>query len=107
MQDNERIEMAIRPLKKRLKSIVMDNIILNLCLIRGFERVEIAKLIKRDETYVRTILTRLVKSCKLRMKYPEMPNHPHQMYYTSIGHSNLNEKNNDEDDNQPHLSMLT
>ena len=92
LQDNERVEIALRPLKKRLKSVVLEKIILDLCSIRGFERAEIARLLKRDETYVRTILTRLVKSCKLRMRYPEMPNHPRQTYYTFIGYSTIEEK---------------
>ena len=78
--DNERIEIALKPLKKRLKPAVLDQIVVDLCKIRGFERLELASLIKRNESYVRIILGRLVKSGRLRMKYPEMPNHPHQTY---------------------------
>jgi DNA repair ATPase RecN len=44
---------------------------------------EIARLIDRNETYVRTFLVKLVRLHRLQMKYPEMPNHPHQTYYAS------------------------
>ena len=78
--DNERIEKALEPLKKRLNHNVLDQIVVDLCKIREFERQELASLIKRNESYVRMLLGRLVKSGRLRMKYPEMPNHPHQTY---------------------------
>lgn len=80
MCNNELIKKALVPLKKRLKSAVLDQIIVNLCRIAEFERFEIAKLIKRDESYVRKILARLVKAGRVKMKYPEMPKHPHQTY---------------------------
>ena len=78
--DNELIAKVLKPLKKRLKPAVLDQIVVGLCEIKGFERLELAALIKRNESYVRTILARLVKSGRLQMKYPEMPNHPHQAY---------------------------
>ena len=80
LQDSERIKLALLPLRKRLKPEVLDKIILDLCSIRGFDRAEISSLLKRNETYFRALLTRVVKSQKLRMEYPEMPNHPHQTY---------------------------
>ena len=80
MCNNELIKRALEPLKKRLKSDVLNQIIVDLCSIAEFERFEIAKLIKRDESYVRKILARLVKAGRVRMKYPEMPKHPHQTY---------------------------
>ena len=80
LQDSERIKLALLPLRKRLKPEVLDKIILDLCSIRGFDRAEISSLLKRNETYIRALLTRVVKSQKLRMEYPEMPNHPHQTY---------------------------
>ena len=83
LQDNVQIKKALLPLKKRLKECVLSDIIVNLCRIRGFERSEIARLIDRNETYVRTFLVKLVRLHRLQMKYPEMPNHPHQTYYAS------------------------
>ena len=77
MLDNERIEKALEPLKKRLNHDVLDQIVVDLRKIREFERQELASLIKRNESYVRILLGRLVKFGRLRMKYPEMPNHPH------------------------------
>ena len=77
---NEQIEKALEPLKKRLNHDVLDQIVVDLCKIREFERQELASLIKRNESYVRMLLGRLVKSGRLRMKYHEMPNHPHQTY---------------------------
>lgn len=78
--DDERIEKALAPLKKHLNHDVLDQIVVDLCKIREFERQELASLIKCNESYVRILLGRLVKSGRLRMKYPEMPNHPHQTY---------------------------
>lgn len=80
LQGDARVLEVLKPLKKKLKADVLDGIVVDLCRIRDFERSEIAHLIERDETYVRTILTRLVKSGRLKMKYPEMPNHPRQKY---------------------------
>ena len=80
MCNNELIKRALEPLKKRLKYDVLDQIVVDLCSISEFERFEIAKLIKRDESYVRKILARLVKTGRVKMKYPEMPKHPHQTY---------------------------
>ena len=83
LQGNKLIQEALRPLKRRMKQSVLDKIIIDLCKIKAFERAEVARLIHRDETYVRTFLTRLVKDGKLRMTYQEMPNHPHQSYYAA------------------------
>ena len=80
MSNNELIKRVLEPLKKRLKSDVLNQIVVDLCSIAEFERFEIAKLIKRDESYVRKILARLVKTGRVKMKYPEMPKHPHQTY---------------------------
>lgn len=80
MQDSKLVEEVLKRLKKRLKFVALSQIIVDLCKIKGFERVELSALINRDETYVRTILTKLVKTGRLRMKYPEMPKHPHQAY---------------------------
>lgn len=85
LQGNELIQEALKPLKRRMKQGVLDKIIVDLCKIKAFERAEVARLIHRDETYVRTFLTRLVKDSKLRMTYPEMPNHPNQSYYAEDG----------------------
>jgi ATP-dependent DNA helicase RecG len=80
MQDSKLVEEVLKRLKMRLNFAVLSQIIVDLCKIKGFERVELSALIKRNETYVRTILTKLVKSGRLKMKYPEMPKHPHQAY---------------------------
>ena len=80
MQDSKLVGEVLKRLKMRLNFAVLSQIIVDLSKIKGFERVELSALIKRDETYVRTILTKLVKSGRLKMKYPEMPKHPHQAY---------------------------
>ena len=80
LEDNEALSRVIRSLKRRMKPADLEDIIVDICKIKEFERVEISKLIRRDETYIKAFLARLVKSGRLRMKYPEMPNHPHQRY---------------------------
>lgn len=80
MCNNELIQKALRPLRKRLKSDVLDQIVVDLCEIAEFERSEIARFIKRDESYVRKILARLLRAGRVKMRYPEMPKHPHQKY---------------------------
>lgn len=80
LQDNDEVKRVLVGLKKRLKAEVLDGIIVELCRVMPLERSVIAHLIRRDETYVRTILSRLVAAERLRMRYPQMPNHPNQTY---------------------------
>jgi len=92
LEDNVAVDRVLRNLKRRMKPSDLEDIIVNLCKINEFERVEISKLIRRNETYVRTFLARLVKLGRLQMKYPEMPNHPHQTYHASGMKSDIDEE---------------
>ena len=67
-------------IKKHIPRADFEKILCALCQGRELEAPLIARLIRRNETYVRTFLTRLVACKRLQYKYPEMPTHPHQAY---------------------------
>ncbi len=80
MQDSEEVRKILAPLQARMKPAEIDDVIVSLCGIRSLSTVCIARLINRDETYVRTILKRLIESKRLDYTIPGMIKHPNQAY---------------------------
>jgi ATP-dependent DNA helicase RecG len=72
-------ELARR--KKRLPPSVMENIILQLCAQRPLMLKELAMLLERTPDGLRNnYLGKLIEEGKIRLKYPDQPNHPKQAY---------------------------
>ncbi|MFC4183607.1 ATP-binding protein [Saccharococcus thermophilus] len=67
--------------KKRLPPSVMENIILQLCEQRPLMLKELAALLERTPDGLRNnYLGKLLEEGKIRLKYPDQPNHPKQAY---------------------------
>lgn len=67
--------------KKRLPPSVMENIILQLCALRPLMLKELAALLERTPDGLRNnYLGKLIEEGKIRLKYPDQPNHPKQAY---------------------------
>jgi ATP-dependent DNA helicase RecG len=67
---------------------IMKNIILQLCLKQFLTQKELAALLNRSPTTLRTsYLNEMVKSHHLELKYPDKLTHPHQAYRTKVNHS--------------------
>ncbi|BDG49204.1 MULTISPECIES: ATP-binding protein [Parageobacillus] len=67
--------------KKRLPPSVMENIILQLCAQRPLMLKELAALLERTPDGLRNnYLGKLIEEGKIRLKYPDQPNHPKQAY---------------------------
>ena len=67
--------------KKRLPPSVMENIILQLCEQRPLMLKELATLLERTPDGLRNnYLGKLIEEGKIRLKYPDQPNHPKQAY---------------------------
>ena len=78
------IAQAIARIKKRNKRDVLNEIIVDMCRDEPLRSVELASLIGRNETYLRTILSEMVESNgPLHYTIPEMPTHPNQAYKSS------------------------
>lgn len=72
-------ELARR--KKRLAPAVMEEMIVRLCCERPLRLKELAALLERTPDGLRTnYLGKLVDEGKIRLKYPDQPNHPRQAY---------------------------
>ncbi|MCK7607763.1 transcriptional regulator [Geobacillus stearothermophilus] len=75
----EMAELARR--KKRLAPAVMEEMIVRLCCERPLRLKELATLLERTPDGLRTnYLGKLVDEGKIRLKYPDQPNHPRQAY---------------------------
>lgn len=67
--------------KKRISKRDMEEAILQICSQHYIPLVQIADKVNRKPLYLQThVLPDMVKSGKLRRKYPETPNHPNQAY---------------------------
>nr|WP_235852002.1 transcriptional regulator [Niallia nealsonii] len=72
-------ELARR--KKRLSPSVMEDIIVNLCSQKPLMLRELAHLLARTPDGLRNnYLAKLLDKRKIRLKYPNQPNHPKQAY---------------------------
>jgi ATP-dependent DNA helicase RecG len=71
--------------KKRLPPSVMENIILQLCAQRPLMLKELAALLERTPDGLRNnYLGKLLEEGKIRLKYPDQPNHPKQAYMKAM-----------------------
>ena len=68
--------------KKRVSGEIIEKIILDLCRIRYFEKLELCELLNRKEAAVRRYLRKLTESGHLELLYPNILNHPKQAYKT-------------------------
>ncbi|WPZ18389.1 transcriptional regulator [Geobacillus subterraneus] len=72
-------ELARR--KKRLAPAVMEEMIVRLCCERPLRLKELATLLERTPDGLRNnYLGKLLEEGKIRLKYPDQPNHPRQAY---------------------------
>jgi ATP-dependent DNA helicase RecG len=70
--------------KKRLHPTTMEQIILRLCAQRPLMLKELAHLLERTSDGLRNnYLAKLLEEGKIRLKYPDQPNHPKQAYMTT------------------------
>lgn len=75
------IVQALTRLKRHTKRNDLISIIVDLCQEEPLKSVEIAGLLNRNETYLRTILVDMVgENGPLAYTIPEMPTHPNQAY---------------------------
>ena len=75
------IVQALARLKRHTKRNDLISIIVDLCKEEPLKSVEIAGLLNRNETYLRTILVDMVgENGPLAYTIPEMPTHPNQAY---------------------------
>lgn len=75
------IVQALTRLKRHTKRNDLISIIVDLCKEEPLKSVEIAGLLNRNETYLRTILVDMVgENGSLAYTIPEMPTHPNQAY---------------------------
>ena len=78
------IAQALSRLKKHTKRCELERIIVDICNDEPLKSVELAGLLKRNETYLRGILSNMVgEKGPLSYVIPEMPTHPHQSYKVS------------------------
>lgn len=78
------IVQALTRLKRHTKRNDLISIIVDLCKEEPLKSVEIAGLLNRNETYLRTILVDMVgENGPLAYTIPEMPTHPNQAYKSS------------------------
>ncbi|MBB5355523.1 hypothetical protein HNR43_001495 [Anoxybacillus mongoliensis] len=74
--------------KKRLAPTKMEEIILQLCAHRPLMLKELAYLLDRTPDGLRNnYLGKLLAEGKMRLKYPDQPNHPKQAYITNKQYS--------------------
>ena len=75
------IEQILSRIKTHTKRSDLMGIIQDLCKEEPLKSVEIAGLLNRNETYLRTILAEMVReNGSLAYTIPEMPTHPNQAY---------------------------
>ena len=79
------IAQALSRLKKHTKRCELERIIVDICNDEPLKSVELAGLLKRNETYLRGILSNMVgEKGPLSYVIPEMPTHPNQSYRVSL-----------------------
>ena len=78
------IAQALSRLKKHTKRCELERIIVDICNDEPLKSVELAGLLKRNETYLRGILSHMVsEKGPLSYTIPEMPTPPNQSYKVS------------------------
>ncbi len=74
-------------LKGRMNKNDLRNLIVGLCVIKPRGVLELSRLLKRNETYLQTILKGMITEKMLSYTYPMMPTHPNQAYTIPEGRS--------------------
>jgi len=82
IQDNEQIKKVLSGLKKRMSYEDLAQLICSLCAIKPMSKKQLSSLLNRDETYLLTILKRMMGSKLLRYS-EDMQKHPDQAYITN------------------------
>jgi len=65
----------------------LSSIISDLCREEYLTKEQLAKLLNRNDGYLKTILVRMINDKLLVHKHPEMKNHPGQAYMVAKGNS--------------------
>lgn len=76
------LEALTKGIGLKLKRSELIVKIAEICKIRPFTRLEIARIINRHEAYLKPFLKEMVKKGILSYTIPEMSNNPHQAYKT-------------------------
>jgi ATP-dependent DNA helicase RecG len=91
------VNLAIRLITpgKRMESVDLRGLILDLCAWQALRADELATLLQRDKKYLHNKhLTPMVQAGDLSFFYPESPNHKWQVYLPANGrHIKLNAGN--------------
>ena len=80
MANNEAWRQIAGTMKKRMPRKDLLEKIVQLCAVAPLERGMLAKLLGRQDRYVRGFLTELFKTGRIARTIPEMPRHPRQAY---------------------------
>lgn len=78
---------CLKVLKGRMNKNDLRNLIVGLCVIKPRGVLELSRLLKRNETYLQTILKGMITEKMLSYTYPMMPTHPNQAYTIPEGRS--------------------
>ena len=71
--------------KKRAPKAEVERVLLNLCSDQPLTLEQLTKLLKRSADGLRKdYLQPLIKAKKLRYRYPTIPNHPEQAYFSEV-----------------------
>ena len=77
----DKIMRKIRELKGKTNSEELQNLIMELCSNRSLNANEIASILGRSPRYIREyVLKRMIIAKKIRLRFPDRPNHPQQAY---------------------------
>ena len=67
---------------KKIAPDTMLEYIVELCAIKPFSAKELAKILNRDDRWVKKeYISKLLKEGKIKLLYPDQPKHPDQKYY--------------------------
>lgn len=76
----EDLRQLIRLLGRRTDPELLHLVVARLCGWRALSVVELAGLLRRTETYTRSVVTAMTKEGLLKRSHPDAPRHPSQTY---------------------------
>lgn len=92
LPEEVRLEISGMGMRARDKEVVTD-LIVKLCSFGEWTRVELARLLSRDENFLyRTYLYPMLQEGRLEYTIPEVKNHPEQAYRAATKGTNPTEK---------------
>lgn len=74
------LQAELIQMKRRVGGGRLAELICRICRNRNSSRAELVCFLGRNETYVRSLIRKLVKEKRLKYGIPEMPKHPRQTY---------------------------